>query len=330
LVGIRRPISDYFYLSFAILFFVPQLIQAAFPDMSTYLLGIMILSMIYMTTCLSLAVIFGFVGWVNLAQQAFFGIGAYISAILVKNLGLPFLAGFIAAGVFVAVVSYLIGIPSLRLNPFAFSIVTLSFLIIVQLVALNWVAVTNGPTGIGLIPNPVIDIFGVHLDFSSNASMYYLSLVVALATFVFINFLTSSRVGRALVSIREDESLAKAVGIDVFKYKMIAFVTCGFFAGLAGSLYAHYVTVVMPIDIFNVYFLIYQFIIVVVGGATSLGGIAAASVVFTFAPEVLRMAKELRETVYGVLLVIMILFMPEGIGGKVKEIRSRRVKIASS
>lgn len=330
MVGIRRPVSDYFYLLFAVLFLVPQLIQAAAPGMSTYLLGIMILSMIYMTTCLSLAVMFGFVGWVNLAQQAFFGIGAYVSAVLVKNLGQPFLVGFIAAGVLVAVVSFLLGLPSLRLNPFAFSIVTLAFLIIVQLVAFNWVSLTNGPTGIGLIPAPMINIFGLRLDFSSNASMYYLTLVVALGSFVFIHFLTRSRVGRAFISIREDASLAKAVGVDVFRYKLIAFVTCGFFAGLAGSLYAHYLTVVMPIDIFSVYFLIYQYIIIVVGGATSLTGIAMASIVFTFAPEVLRMAQGLRETIYGIVLVVIILLMPEGIGGKIKEIRSRRGKIVGS
>lgn len=298
---------DYLYpLAIFSLYLLPLFIT------SPYVLHILITSLIYSILTGSYSIMVGRLGMLSLSQIAFFGIGAYTSALLSLNIGTPFLINFMIAGITTAIITFLLGTQVLKLTRHSFAIATLAFMLITQLVALNWVDVTRGALGLPRVPRP--DIMGIHIV--SKVSYYYLVLTVASVTFLFLYMVVNSRVGRAFISIREDDPLAKAVGVNCFKYKMVGFVISGFFAGIAGSLYVHYATYIGP-EIFHLYFVIVILIMVIIGGADNLGGVVLASFLFTAIPEFLRATQILRETVYGIILILLVL-TPEKIKKKFK------------
>lgn len=305
----------------AAVFSVPLITQ------SPYILHILILAGLYLILAQSLNLMLGYVGFLSLAQTAFFGIGAYTSTILAVTYKQPFWISFILAIILPSIIAAAVGVPFLRLSRHSFVISTLGFLVICWLIARNWVEVTRGPLGIPGIPSPTLNLFGVvEVSFASRANYYLLVMGFALLVILFLIKLVNSRMGRAFIAIREDEALAQAVGINTLKYKLIAFSISAAIAGLAGSLFAHYITFLDP-TVFEFYYLENILVITLVGGSGTIGGPILGSIIFTILPEALRLAKEFRLIVYGFILLFTVLLMPEGIGGRVKAyMHKRRLK----
>jgi branched-chain amino acid transport system permease protein len=249
-------------------------------------------------------------GQLNLGHTAFFGIGAYASGLLALHLGLSPLLAMVAAGALSAGLGYLLGRLTLRLRGAYFVLVTTGFAEVIRLVATNWTELTQGPMGL-----PGVPAFAVgpeRLTLVSKREYYYLALILGGATLLLTARLLSSRVGRALAAIRENESLAESSGISAYRHTMLAMVVACALAGAAGSFYAHYVTFLSP-ELFGFHNTVTMAVMVVGGGQGTVLGPAVGALVFTFVPELLRMAVFYRMLLYGVILLLVVMFMPRGI-----------------
>jgi len=283
-----------------------------------YFLHILVITGIYIILTLSLNLVVGYTGLASLGHAAFSCIGAYTSALLALNYGVSPWIGLLIGACVAALLGVVIGAPSLRLKGDYLAIATFGLGVIVYSVAKNWVSVTRGPMGLPGIPG--FSFFGYQI----SAVWAYLVLVAAfvLLTFFVIRRIVNSPFGRILRAIREDETAALAVGKDVNKYKIIVFAIGAFFAGIAGSLYAHYITFIDPSS-FTVMESITILLMVVFGGMGSLSGSFIGAAVLVILPELLRfvgmpssVAAPLRQMIYGLLLVILMLKRPQGIVGK--------------
>lgn len=282
---------------------------------------------IFLILSQSLNLMLGYVGLLSLGTSAFFGIGAYLSALLALNLKVPFLACFFAAGLGSALLAACVGIPFLRLSKHSFVVGTLAFLLICDIISRNWTSVTRGPMGLPGIPSPRFDLPGLPaITITTKTAHYYFILVLVTLVLILFVKLIRSRLGRAFRAIRDDEMLARSLGINTFKYKWIAFIISSFIAAIAGSYFAHYIMFVDPL-IFDLYYLEYMLITVIVGGAGTVWGVGVGAIVFTLLPELLRIAGGLRLVIYGFVLLLSIHLIPEGIAGIVKRHLTRRPAI---
>jgi branched-chain amino acid transport system permease protein len=273
----------------------------------------------YVVLVLGLNIVAGFTGLISLAHVAFFGIGAYTSAILSTKIGLPFLICFLCSILIPVLFALFIGIPSIKLKGAYFVVTTLAFTIITYVGAINWISLTRGSMGIINVPFPQVSLpyFG-QIIMQSRLFFYYWGFILAFFSILFSCFFKDSRVGRACIAIKENELLAETVGINISKYKLIAFVISAAFAGIAGNFYCYYFRVVTP-DIIHFYFIITFFIMLISGGIGTIWGPAFGAIIFTFIPEYLRVMSYLRDSIFGLLLIILVIFLPEGIGGKINE-----------
>jgi branched-chain amino acid transport system permease protein len=265
-----------------------------------YNLRILISIGIYIIMALGLNLITGVTGQLSLGHAAFMSIGAYASALVSMQTGLPFglalLSGALAAGIF----GIILGFPTLRLSGDYLAVATLGFGEIVRVVLVN-MEITGGALGLSPIPTKT----NVWLT-------WILVMVVVLAMYRIEN----SRFGRALLAIREDEIAAEAMGIHTTRYKIMAFAIGAICAGLGGALYAHFITYINPID-FGFMKSIEILNMVVLGGMGSIPGTVLGAVVLTVAPETLRFVDQYRMLFYGALLVMMMIFRPNGLLGGV-------------
>ena len=275
-----------------------------------YQIHLIIQAGIYILLTSGLNLITGYVGLLSLAHAAFFGIGAYTSGLLCTRLSLPFLINFIAAGLIAALISYLFGLVSSRVRGSAFIIMSLALLNVLHLIVLNWVDFTGGQMGIGNIERA--NIFG--FEFFHKVAFYYLVLVIDILCIYIIYRLVNSKIGRSWITIRQNEDLAKSIGINVFKYTNFSFVLGAFFAGLAGSLYAHYITFISP-DLFLFAINTQILVMLIMGGKGTIMGPVIGAIIFSMLPEYLRMAKDLRMPIFGAILIIGVLFFPDGLMG---------------
>lgn len=281
---------------------------------SSYLLHLMIITGIWIIIAQGLNVIQGYTGLLNFGQGGLFGIGAYVCALLMVRLGWSFWLAMLAATFLSAFIGLVIGYPTLRTKGIYFAIVTLGLGVILFEIFNNWTEITKGHIGISDIPSPSpIDLGLIRLDFASKMTYYYFLLImVSMVTFIIYRIAKSS-LGRALVALKEDETLAATFGIFPLKFKLIAFIICSAFAGLAGSLYASYMSYISP-QSFGLYTSLDAVIIVVVGsGGTVLGPILGA-LILVFFPEALRFASEYRMMLFAVILLFVVLYMPQGVG----------------
>ena len=294
-----------------ILFYVLLLILPLIVA-SDYQKHILIMAGIYVILVASLNLLIGYVGEISLGHTAFFGVGAYTSAILFLRLGVPFWLGLPAAGIIAGIFGFLIGYPTLRTRGPYFVIVTLAFSEILRLVCSNWISLTNGPMGLKNIQPPTIELGNwIHFEFSSKNSYYYLILgLVSLTLYICYRYI-DSRFGRACMAIRENEPLASSVGICAAKWGIITFVLSTFLAGLAGSFYAHYVLFISP-DLFGFGFTINMLLMLIIGGKGTMTGPVLGAVLFTIIPEYLRVAEIYRLSIFGLLLMVAVIFMPRG------------------
>ena len=261
-------------------------------------------------------IISGLTGQYNFAHAGFVGIGAYASAILTTTYGFPVILSMITAIAVTGFWGVLIGFPALRTRGVYFALTTLGFGMILFIFFENMIGLTGGPMGLTGIPS--LKISSIGLDFSGKTSFYYLSLVV-LAIAIYINCeLFHSRLGRSMMAVRENEDLAVSVGISIVKTKIIAFGIATMLMGLSGSLYAHYFRFISPVS-FSIEETFRCLTMLVVGGVGTLLGPLVGSIIFTILPEVLRELAEFQWIIYGVVLMLCIAFMPEGLVGYINK-----------
>ena len=286
-----------------------------------YYLNILILGCLNAMLVLGLNLLMGYAGQVSLGHAAFFGLGAYASAVLTKTLGLPIPVGLLGGVGVSALVGGLIGIPTLKLRGHYLAMATLGFGVIVYIFLNECVPLTGGPSGFVAIPR--LSLFGY--AFASDKAYYYLCAgVLALLTLACLR-LMASRTGRALRAIHVSESAAQAMGIDVAGHKLLVFVFSAAFAGLAGGLYAHYLCFLAPSSFgFNVS--VQLVTMVVLGGMASTWGALAGAFFLTALPEALRMFEDIDILVFGAILVTCMMFMPDGLAGAAK-VAARRLGV---
>ena len=272
---------------------------------SPYVLHIAIVTGIYIVLVQSLNLVLGYCGLLSLASPAFFGIGAYVATLLALRLGWDSTATLAMAMLSGVVAGMIIGFPSLRVSRHSFVIVTLSATLLLQLVALNWEEMTRGSLGLANIPAP--RLFGITVR--TRIEWYYFSAAAAAVAVLCTWLLVSSRFGRAMVATRDNEQLALACGIDVFRTRLFTFCFSGGLAALAGALYAHFISYIDP-GVFGFSVSETLLIMVILGGSGTLWGPVAGAVVFTALPELLRLAPEIRSLLYGVILLAIVLWRP--------------------
>jgi len=283
-----------------------------------YLLHILVITGIYIILTLSLNLVVGYTGLPALGHAAFSCVGAYTSSLLALNLGISPWLGLLIGACVAALLGVVIGFPSLRLKGDYLALATFGTGVIVYSIAKNWVSVTRGPMGLPGIPG--FSVFGFQLS-------EIWSYLVLVTLFVFLTYFVLWRVvnspfGRILRGIREDEIATLAMGKNVDRHKILVFVIGAFFAGIAGSLYAHYITFIDPSS-FTVMESITILLMVVFGGMGSLSGAFVGASVLVIFPELLRflgmpssVAAPLRQMIYGLLLIILMLKRPQGILGR--------------
>lgn len=283
-----------------------------------YILHILVICGIYSILALSLNLIIGYTGLINLGHAAFYATGAYVSALLTLQAGFSPWIGLIAGAFGAGIIGMVIALPSLRLKSDYLALATLGAGIVLYQVAKNWTSLTRGPMGLPGIPR--LSAFGIAFN-STGAYLAVVSIFVAV-TLLFIHRLVSGAYGRVLKSIREDEVASSVLGKNVIKYKFQVFVTGAFFAGLAGGLYAHYITFIDPSS-FTVMESVTIILMVIFGGMASLSGSLAGAVILVVIPEMLRfvgmpssVAAPLRQMIYGLLLIILMMKRPQGLFGK--------------
>ena len=280
-----------------------------------YHLHTLIMAGIFAVLALSLNLLLGYTGQLSLGHAAFFGIGAYASALLTVKADWSPWIGLAAAVVVPGLAGWLIGRLALKIRGAYFVLLTISFSGVVALVSVNWMELTNGPLGLPGVPAVDVALPGLPaLSLRTKPAFYYLVLVAVISCYLACLAIVRSRVGRALVALRENETLAQSVGIDPTHYLVLATMLSAGMAGLAGWLYAHYVRFVSP-EVFLFTYTVTMVIMVVAGGKGTLAGPVVGAVIFTALPEALRAMTswQWQMLLYGVLLVLVLFFMPEGI-----------------
>jgi branched-chain amino acid transport system permease protein len=289
-----------------IVFIAALLIVPPFLDTyKVYLLNVMCISVVI---ALGLNLVTGYTGQISLGQSGFVAIGAYATALLMAR-GLTFWLALPLGGVIAGIPGFLIAIPALRLRGVYLALVTFGFGAIVEMALIHWVSLTRGPDGLKVL-NPQLGSF----VFNSDLSMFYLVFAVTLIMVFIAQRITRSHVGRVFLSIRDSEIAAESMGVDVTRYKIVAFVLSAFYGGIAGGLYASLVAFISP-DAFTVLESILYLTMVVVGGLGSIWGAIIGGVVLSFLPEFLRQFKELQELLFGAILILSLIFLPNGLVG---------------
>ncbi len=281
-------------------------------------MDVMVFVGIYSILSIGLCLLMGYAGQISLGHASFFGIGAYISGVMTTKFGLnpwPCLLLGVAVS---AIVALLIGAPSLKLRGHYLAMATLAFCIIITIIFNENGAWTGGPDGLAFIPG--IAIMGWPID--SIVKYYYLVWSIAVVTLLVCLNIINSRVGRALRSIHGSELAASGVGVNVAKYKICVFVSSAMMASVAGSLYAHYLNFINPAS-FNLFVSIKLIIMIILGGMHSLWGAIVGTALITFLSyEWLHFFEEGEIMVYGAIILIIVIFLPQGVVSLPEKVRS--------
>lgn len=284
-------------------------------DLSRYTMSNINITLVYVTVLISLNLVYGLAGQLSLGHGALFAVGAYTSAFMTATLSQPFLVGVAASLLTGAVAGVLIGAPSLRLKSHYLAFATLAFGEIAQLLIANVPSVTHGSDGFSGIPAP--SIFG--LEIKAAGELYYLLLAFALVAMAVMWNIKKSRLGRALEAIRQDELAAEVAGVDVPFHKIFVFVTSAALAAVAGSLYAHLFSFISP-DVFSLGLSVQLFAMVILGGAGTITGSIIGAALMTLLPEWLRFSKASYGLLYGLGILVLMIFMPDGVVGGVRRL----------
>jgi branched-chain amino acid transport system permease protein len=284
-----------------------------------YTLGLLNLIGLYVIIVLGLNLFIGYAGQISLGHAGFFGLGAYSSAILTATYGFPPWPTMLLAALGVAFVALVMGIPTLRLHGHYLAMATLGFNYVVHIILVQWDEVTGGPSGLAGVPSLTVLGFSVNNDIR----FYYLVWTCALIALTLCLNLVRSGVGRGLAALAQDEVAAASLGVDVKRDKIRVFVLSAVFASVAGSLYAHCFSFVNP-DTFSIFKSLDLVIMVVVGGMGSIWGTLFGVGFITLLPHWLEFLETYYDIIHGLILVLILLFLPQGfITGLVDIIRVR-------
>ncbi|MEI7765315.1 MAG: branched-chain amino acid ABC transporter permease [bacterium] len=285
-----------------------------------YLIHLAILFSIYVPLAVSLNLVVGYTGLLSLTHAAFYGIGAYVTTLLMINLGFGFFPALIIGMILAGVLAFLFGLVLSRFRDDYYALVSFGFNIIVYSILLNWIKLTNGALGISGIPRP--QIFG--FVFNSNFSFLLLSLAFALIVYLVSSYIAHSSFGRLLKGIREDEKVLAVFGYNTTLFKLTIFSLTATMAGLAGGLFATYIAFIDPSS-FSLNESIFILVIIILGGMANLRGSIAGALFLILLPEILRLvgfpvdiAAQMRQVIYGVILVALMLYRPVGLMGEYK------------
>jgi branched-chain amino acid transport system permease protein len=286
---------------------------------------------IYIIGAHGLNLLTGFTGQISLGHGAFMGVGAYTSAILFMKAGWPFWLSLPAAGLVTAGVGMIFGVPSLRLRGLYLAIATMAAQFIIGYAMRNWTSLTGGSGGLN-VDRP--SFFGFTLE--TDQHYYYLILVLTIISTVFLKNLLRTRTGRAMVAVRDRYLSAEIMGVNLFKYRLLAFGISSFYVGVAGGLFAHYNLVVSD-EHFTMWLSIQYLAMVIIGGLGHVLGGIFGTIFMVLLPEVLRIPTEilsniypnifaifgtLRELVFGLVIILFLIFEPDGLAARWHTIRS--------
>jgi len=289
---------------------------------SNYYISLATMSAMAAIGAIGLNILTGYTGLISIGVGAFLGVGGYATALLTTKAGLSFWLAVPLAGLITAAVGAVFGIPSLRLKGLYLAMATLAAQVIILFLIVNWKSLTNDTAGV-IVQRP--ELFG--FKFTSEISYYYLVLAVLIATALFTINLFRTRVGRALVAIRDRDLAAEVMGINLFRYKIYAFAVSSFFIGIAGALMAHYTRVIGP-EHYDINVSISYLAMILIGGLGSVIGSIFGAVFITLMPVVLREVigwlspwipalsdhyAGIRELVFGLMIVLFLIYEPEGL-----------------
>jgi len=281
-----------------------------------YGLYVLTLTGVFALVALGLNLLTGYAGQISLCHAAFFGVGAYATAILTQKVGLPYLLSILAGALLTAAVGAIVAVPAMRLKSLYLAIATLGFGVVLQKIIFEWRGLTNGGGGLALNPPAIA---GHELG---ETGLYYLTLALMTLGIWGAWNLSRSRTGRALLMIKESEIAAGALVIPAARYKVIAFAISAFYAAVAGGLFAYLVRYIHP-ENFSVGLSIAFLSMVVIGGLGTIGGSIVGAGFYVIVPELLRGIKDAPGLVFGLLLVIVMVLMPQGLWGVVRYLRRR-------
>jgi branched-chain amino acid transport system permease protein len=302
---------------FALFIIVFPWVAHYIPSIENYT-DIMIFAGIYCLMTLGLSLLMGYAGQISIGHAAFYGIGAYTSAILTVHYGLNPWPCMLIGMVVSAVVAILVGAPSLKLKGHYLAMATLAFGIIVYIIFNKEVAWTGGPDGMTGIPG--LSLFG--FEFDSVEKYYYLVWAFVFAAFIFSVNIIQSGTGRALRAIHVSEPAAGAMGVDISKFKILVFFYSAILASLAGSLYAHYLNFINP-STFDLFFSIKLVIMIALGGMYNIWGAIIGAIFITFLNyEWLHYFEEFEVIIYGAILLLVTIFLPKGLVGTPEIVKS--------
>jgi branched-chain amino acid transport system permease protein len=309
---------------------VAALIAAPYA-LNAYALSFVTIILITVVGTLGLNILTGYTGLISLGHVGFLVTGAYAYAVLVSKYQMHPLVGFLGAGVVPALASLIVGAPSLRLKGLYLAITTLAFSFIINTVILEARTITNGARGIA-VQRP--ELFGISFD--SDAAFTYLCLGFAILTLFATLNIRRSRVGRAFVAIRDNDTAARVMGINLHAYKLLAFITSAFITGIAGALYGIYLSFV-SVEGFPFLLSIEALAILIVGGLGSALGAVLGTVLIVLLPEATRLvfslfsaqmdalfstgAQELKSMLYGLVIILFLRFQPRGLVGVWHDLR---------
>jgi branched-chain amino acid transport system permease protein len=291
-------------LGFLVLLIFPHVAQ------NRYQVHIVNMAGLYILMSLGLNLAMGYCGQINLALGAFMGVGAYTAAILNTRLGVPFWVNLPLGMVLAGITGALIGLPMLKVKSHYLALVTIGLAETINIILVNETWLTEGPLGISGIKTP--SLFGFPIDGAER--FYYVVLVCVVIGYLAARQITSHRIGRSFVAIRDNDVAAKAMGVNVAKYQIMANAICGVYCGVAGVLYAHMNTYISP-DIFEFRTALFVLTMTLIGGMGSLTGSVVGGLALPLAQEYLRAIKNWQLVGFGVAIILVVLFMPGGVMG---------------
>ncbi|NOY87740.1 MAG: branched-chain amino acid ABC transporter permease [Deltaproteobacteria bacterium] len=317
-----------FFIFLAIFPFIARPINSIVGTNTLYLANLI---GIYIIGAHGLNILTGYTGQISLGHGAFMGVGAYASAILTMRAGLPFWIALPLAGLITAVVGMIFGIPSLRLKGLYLAIATMAAQFIIEYAMRNWTALTGGSSGM-TVKSP--SFFGILLD--TDRSYYYLIYFFVILATLYTKNITRTRPGRAFVAIRDRHLSAEVMGVNVWLYRILSFGVSSFMVGISGALWAHYVLVVSD-EHFGIWLSVQYLAMIIIGGMGHVLGAIYGAIFMTLLPELLRIPEHalttvypdifaifnsLRDGVFGVIIILFLIFEPDGLAARWHTIRN--------
>ncbi len=316
----------------AIIYSILTLIIALFPfvlGLPKPLMTLLNTVIIYGIAALGFNILLGYAGQISLGHAVFMGLGAYLSVYITSKLQLPFLLSILISGLVPMLIGALLGLAALRLEGHYLAIATLGFGVAVQQVFKEWIAFTNGYSGVRA---PYPNIFG--LVIKTREQYFLMAVIVLIILSLFAYNMLRSKTGRALIAMRDSEHAAQAMGISLFKYKLIAFSVSAFYAGVAGCLYAHLIRFVEP-NMWGIELSLNLLAMVVIGGLASISGAIVGAAFITLIPEIIKNVpvlehfKNISAVFTGICLVLVIMFLPLGLARLAAQLKYKYAKLFS-